>query len=791
MLDLNKVTKILIYLLVFLLPLVLAGIANGLNFPKQGVLLVLACSALFLWLLDAILKGKLEIRFSILDFAIAGFLVIVALSFIFSRWPWASFWGWPQDTANSFLTVFCLALFYFLIKNLFEEKTEIFFLQLALMGSGFLVGLIGIFHVFGKFVLPWGFTKVSAFNTIGTFNSWGIFLAALIPGALALIFSTKGSVRTGLQILALPIFLGVVLSNYWVTWLAILFSMIVFLIFGLGRFGKIESKFLILIMLFFGLSLVFGVFKMPIPGLPATPLEVSPSLKATFNVSQQMLAGEIKGLKEIKDLLLGWGPGSFKYGWSRYKSAALNQTIFWNIRFSKGGSEVLEILGERGILGMLSFLAIVGLSLYYGFFGLLKSKKAPRSSPEQADQDLVFSLAPFASFLSLTVIKFLYPTNLCLAFLWWLFLALVVRGGMGKRGEARIFELKPDSRASLFASLALVLVLISGIVLFYFQGQRILAEAKYNAALIKLNQGQGQEAINLIVQAIGYNPQQEIFWQDLSQLYLARAGGEMTRTDISDEEKTRNVSNFVGLAVNTSNRASQINPANVANWQVRGLVYRSIIGWSSGAFEWANRIYERALELEPTNPFILLELARTQVAQASLVRGAERTAILETAEGYIKKALELKFDYAPAYYQQALIYEFSGKSDEAIATLEGVKQMAAFLPTYDPFQDVGLAFQLGILYYRAEDFDKAQAELERAIGLSPNYSNARYFLGLIYDKKGQKSKAIEQFELISQLNPDNEEVKKILDNLRQGKSALEGIVTTPEAAPIEEKPEEK
>ncbi len=72
--------------------------------------------------------------------------------------------------------------------------------------------------------------------------------------------------------------------------------------------------------------------------------------------------------------------------------------------------------------------------------------------------------------------------------------------------------------------------------------------------------------------------------------------------------------------------------------------------------------------------------------------------------------------------------------------------------------------------------------------MNENYSNARYFLGLIYDKEGKENKAIEQFGKIEELNPDNEEVKKILANLKAGKPALEGI--TPAQPPIEEKPEE-
>jgi len=46
---------------------------------------------------------------------------------------------------------------------------------------------------------------------------------------------------------------------------------------------------------------------------------------------------------------------------------------------------------------------------------------------------------------------------------------------------------------------------------------------------------------------------------------------------------------------------------------------------------------------------------------------------------------------------------------------------------------------------------------------------------LIYDRKGDKQRAIQQFQQIESLNPDNSEVKHILQNLNAGKPALDGI----------------
>jgi len=100
-----------------------------------------------------------------------------------------------------------------------------------------------------------------------------------------------------------------------------------------------------------------------------------------------------------------------------------------------------------------------------------------------------------------------------------------------------------------------------------------------------------------------------------------------------------------------------------------------------------------------------------------------------------------------------------------------------------------LVFLLGLLYYSTEQINLAKSEFERVVALDENYSNARYFLGLIYDQQESKDKAIEQFEKIEELNPENILIKRILTNLREGLPALEGVQTP--QPPIEESPLDK
>ncbi|MCH7552195.1 tetratricopeptide repeat protein, partial [Patescibacteria group bacterium] len=171
-------------------------------------------------------------------------------------------------------------------------------------------------------------------------------------------------------------------------------------------------------------------------------------------------------------------------------------------------------------------------------------------------------------------------------------------------------------------------------------------------------------------------------------------------------------------------------------------------------------------------PFPWTELARSKVVQAQALgaQGAEeaRTQVLNEALENLNKALELKSDYAPAHFLTAVVYDQQGRSDEAVVKLEETKLIAS--PN-----DIGLAFQLGVLYWQRKELDKAQSELELAIQINPNYSNARYILGLVHDAKGDKDAAKLEFSEVERLNPENQEIKKILANLENGLPALDGI----------------
>jgi tetratricopeptide (TPR) repeat protein len=291
--------------------------------------------------------------------------------------------------------------------------------------------------------------------------------------------------------------------------------------------------------------------------------------------------------------------------------------------------------------------------------------------------------------------------------------------------------------------------------------------------------------------AVMLNPYNDLYLRTLSQAALLRVNQELTKSQSA--ERDTQIQNFIATAINIGKRSTDLSPLNIDNWVQRASIYRAVMGYIAGAEQWAFDAYQEATRLEPQNPFYYLELGRTYVLAADILsptaqkdkeKEAKVVEYLTKAEEAFNKSISVKADYAPALFQLALVFDRQGKLDEAIAKMTQTKNAYP--------QDIGVAFQLGLLYYKKASWSLARAEFERAILIDQNYSNARYFLGLIYDKQGNRAAAVEQFEKIEQLNPDNQDVKNILANLRAGKSASGEIPQKPAELPLEEKiPQEK
>lgn len=772
-------SKFSIYFLVFLLPIFfLPWTTNVLDFNKQALLLFLASISLVFWLIEKLIKGKIEINNIFLNLPILIFLLVGALGVVFSVYRYGSFWGASFSVSQSFVTILGFTILYFLIVNFFK-KDEIVFLFLVFFFSSFLTNIIAIFHLYQKFILPFEFSKRISFNTVGSLNSLAIFNSILIVLMLPLLFFVKRFYKIILAVFVLASLIVLLIINFNFAWFVFLLGIIILFVFGLVNLKRLNSAiFTFTIMSFLVIGLFFSFFRVKLPGTPSLPVEVWISYGAEFDILKKL---------DFKDFTTGLaGLGNFVYKWLEKKPVDFNQTIFWNVRFGSGASELLDRLIATGIIGVLSFLFLIFVFLKNSLNYLIKRDDSERIS-EGANWFLL--LGTIAAFCGATLTIFLYSfNNLTIWLLFWLLLAglaVLQLDSLIQKKESfwgrKILEFSSSSTKTVGISFLFVIIIVLILALNFSYFQKYAGEIRYYQALNNFQKGQLDSAIDHMLKAINLNPKLDIYQRDLSQLYLLKANEILNKEDSNQADRAFQFQQAVSSAVNYANQATVLNSRDVSNWLVRALIYQNLIGFLQGADDWALRCYERAGELEPSNPYIFTEMGRIYLIKADLAsqqgNNSAKEENINFANNYFEKAISLKPDYSPANYQRAMSYIREGKIQQAIEKLEALK---VILP-----QDTGLAFQLGVIYYNNNQIDLAKQEFLRAIAVDPNYSNARYFLGLIYDKEGKKQEAISQFEIIEKFNPENQEVKKILSNLREGKPALEGII--PSQPPIQEK----
>ena len=743
------VSKIPLYLAIFLIPLFFLPFTQDiLDYPKQILFLFLVFLSLIGWLGKQFIQGKIILKENkSLYLILLLILLFYSFSTIFSLWPAASFWGWPLGIADSLLAFFSFLLFGFLFINTFQSGKEVRLAVSLLLISGVMAGLFTLLQLYGVFILPFDFSQTSLFNSLGSVYQAAIFLAILLPISLVLAFQIKKPIFW----FTFSILLGlIILIDFQAAWIVLLLGILTLIIFGLiSPPGKIKSGLTIALMALLILSIFFLFFPLRFAGFPALPLQASPGFISHLEILRGVYG------EGIKNILLGSGPGTFIFEYSQHRSPLLNLTLFWGTRFSSGHSEFLDWFITNGLLGGIALLLFLVFLIYFSLKRLIK-----------IENPLGIRLGLLASAIAFIGAGFLSPFNFTLWFLGW----VIIGGLLFYQVKERKIELDSQFRRTVFSALILVIIILSSVLLL-FQGQKYLAEVNYIQGIEFSQKGNIDQAINSTQRATLLNPSADIYWRDLAQLYLAKANLIAQDQKLPAEERRQLIQENITNGIQALNQAITLAPFNVANWNVRGFFYRALIG-VAGAGEIALESYRRAAELEPASPFPYGEIGRVYILMAQDFRerqmlDREKEALSLAIEN-LEKAIELKPDYTPAHYLIAIAYDQQGRAEEAIARLEELRNI---LPG-----DIGISFQLGMLYWRKEKLNLAQEEFEGIVELHPDHSNARYMLGLVYDKKGEREKAIEQFERVAQLNPENQEIVKILENLKKGLPALEGII---------------
>ncbi len=769
-----RINKFFLYLTAFFLPLFFLPLGQDfLEFPKQLLLIILLFFSLISWTIGQIIQDKIIIKKGPLPFFLTFFLLLsFTVSTFFSLWPKASFFGWPLDITDSFITFCLFLLLCFLLYQSFQISEILKFLFLLLF-SVTISATLTIIHLYRPF-LP------NIVSTVGGINNFSLLAVVFFPLSFFFPFLIeKKWLKIFFFFFSFLFFIIVIFVNSKTTLLFFILTLFLISIFALKFIWEKGGVFsLFLLMFFLIISFFFLLFPFVPKFFPNIPLDVAPG----FDCEMDILKGTFS--EGIKKSIFGSGPGTFVFPFSKYRPRDLNQDIFWNLRFSRGNSTFFDWLITKGIFGGV-FLSLL---LFFGGHSAFLNIKNNQFQKKEEIIKFTLSLSLFIFVLS----ALFYTFNFSLWFLFWIILAMTLL--FRREGLIEIKFIHSLLRRGFFnAILFIFIIMILGLL--FVQTKKYLANI-YHLEGIKLSQeGKIEQAISLIEKAIGnFDSNVDFYYRDLSQLYLNYVSLIPQRDYLTDDQKKQLTSAALREGIENLEKAVELAPFNVVNWNIRGFFYRNLIGIKAiklngkEIFPDKEAIvsYKKAIELESSSPFSYGELGRVYILMAQEFDKQklekEKQEYLSLALEYLNQSVNLKPDYALAHYLLAVVYDQQGKTDKAIEQLAIAKINAVF--------DAGLPFQRGLLFWRKEKIDEAQKEFEEASKKLPGFSNAHYMLGLVYYKKGEIEKAKAEFEKVIQLNPENNEIKKILENLEKGLPLFEGITTPPQSL-IEQLPPER
>ncbi len=768
--------KICLHLALLIIPLLFTPLTfEAFELSKQTALYVLAVIAFLLWLVKIIIAKEVTLAKTLVAIPVLAYLVFYLVSAFFLVDMFSSFFGFYGRFNGGFVEIAALVILFFVALNNIKSLAVLQgYLRTFVVGY-LIVAITSLLQVFGVFVWPWDFTKITSFNLVGgSITMLSIFLAA---GAGAVIVLALRENKLWRAICLLASILGVVLLfllSVTVGWITLIASMIMIFAIVVTRMPQMKEKkavaWLPLVFLAIGVTFLLipsaGLFKLDLP------TELSLGRPISWDISQSSIG---------QHLLLGSGPETFFQDFTQYRPVQFNDTILWSMRFDKSGTQFFHSLATVGVIGTGLLALIMVLTAWEAIKQLIREK-------DEAKWSLL--LAPFSAWIGLSVINFFYFFNTTLFFLWWVFLALTIAAVLNlKAAQATQREKKwsfaNSPQVALITSFIFLIVLIGGIVAFYFVGKMYLADMNYRNGQEKLAKGEDLDgALNDFVAAATLNQSRAAYHRGAAQAFLAQANKEA----VKEKPDVNYVSNAVKLGIDAARTAQKTEPNNVASWEFLASIYQNAGLYVRGADEWVLDSWSKAMELDPNNPIPIVMQGKAYViksdrviqeAQQSLSQAiekgeanknatippektAEANQLLDTAIERFKRAIELKQNYFDAHLSLAQTYDKKGDYEKA---LQEIRVAVLLAP-----DNIDAAYEMGRIFYNDKKYDEAEKIFQKILENNDKYANALYSMGLIYLQRGDKDQALEMFRKVLELNPGNQAIQDKIDELEGKKT---------------------
>jgi len=741
---LENLGKWTIYAVVFLTPLFfLPFTVEFYEFNKLFLLFTLILIGFSAWIAKAIfVERALVFKRTPFDLWLLLFFVALVIGSIFSQDWRNSVFGLYGRFSNSIIEYGLWTAFYFLITQSLTPKEGKRMLTAFLYSSFFVAvsflcwffGITSFLHISTKvFVSALGISPqaVAMFSALALILLLGEWVFSKAQSKLSTIFY---SVLFALDLLVL------IIIHFSAAWIILLLALsgLIFFSLSCGLLQGKETNRLALPLLVIFVSLLLFIF----PSF----FNISPIGSEVLLDHHTSWKVSIETLKHFP--FTGVGLGNWQEAFASFKPLVFNQTPFWDYRFDTPTSYYAYLLGTTGIIGIATFLILLFSAGVFFWKGMIKKEERLKGFKKA----LLPLLCGFSGFV---VAMFFYYQPISLGLIFYLFLATA---GLFMAKEfsfpERRKELSVMPAANLFLTFFfLIAIFFVGGGIFY-AGRFYYADVLYQRAQAMPN---SPPKIALLNKAVTYDPFYIEYSLALAQTSLNFGLQEILKPQNNNKDAVSKLIPYISFAVQTVNNAVTVVPKRAEVWELRGLFYqevRPLDPKNAQIAQLAAQSFTNASSLNNTNPTPLIELARMYLSIGDF----------SEAKSALAKARALKPDFTAIDFTQALIKEKEGKPQEAIALLQGILKN----PTQLPRTFVGeFAYNLGRIYSDNQDYAKAIDALNLSLQANPDYENARYLLGVVYEHKGDTKQALEQYKKLLISNPGNQELEKRIKALEK------------------------
>lgn len=647
----DTIPAYLIYALAFLLPLIFTPLTT--EFYETAKLILLSAVVLlmlFFWVLKVFTESKISLTKTPIDLLLILFLLVAFLATVFSPTPYVSLFGLLPKVSGSLIAGVSVILLYFMTVSNIRVK-DIRVISQILIFSGIILSLISLLSYF-KIYLPWSGAEFQNFSPAGSPSSAASFLTLILPLSLSYALLDKNLKNLNLStifgtISSLIFVITIILIGTPAAWIGAIFALALTLYF----IKPARQQLTIL-----GIILLAGLI---IAILAYTPTLKDKTLIGNLSSSYQkdiqlpfIFSWKISAGVFRDSPILGTGPATYLYDFTKYKPLELNRTELWDKRISSAHNAYLESLAETGGAGLI-LLVLIAISF---IFTAIKYK-----------DDSGFGAAGITFFILMA----LSPMSILVGASGFLIAALFISGLKERNSQVRLMEVRLGTESGVHPLLPVIIFIpVLSLILAcgYFTGKLTLGEYYHRLALNFASAQNPLFAYNHLILAEKANPQVDLYRVELAQTSLALANAiasqkgptEASPSGSLTEADKNNIQQLLQQAIAEGRNATVLSPKSAQNWEVLANIYKQISGVAKNATAFSLDAYGRAIENDPLNPAL-------RVAAGNVYYQAKN---YDMAVRFFDDAVSIKPDFPNGLYNLALALRDKGNTSDAITVAE-------------------------------------------------------------------------------------------------------------------------